>query len=80
MGNGGDEIGGGDDDGGGSSERTGARERHGMMGSKQIDVTPAIANRPSVGASHARGRLGDYLKQAGKREPGRGDRARKGKG
>lgn len=54
--NGGDDIGGGDGGDGGSSERAEARERHGMTGSKQIDIQPAIADRLFVGASHARGR------------------------
>lgn len=53
---GGTDIVGDDDEAGGSSERAGARERHGKMGSKQINTTPAIADRPFVGASHARGR------------------------
>lgn len=54
--NGSDDIGGGDNGEGGSSERAGARERSDMMGSKQIDTTPAIADCPLTGASYARGR------------------------
>lgn len=74
--NGGDDIVGGDDGGGGSSERAGARERHGMTGSKQIDIPPAIADHHFVGVSHARGRGIKSSKQA-RESRGEGGRARK---
>ena len=69
--NGGDDIVGGDDGGGGSSERAGARERHGKIG-KQANRHPARNRRPFVRWRLPRPGAGDCLKQAGKREPGRG--------
>lgn len=39
-----------------NSERAAARERHDMIGSKQIGIPPAAANRPLARSSLARGR------------------------
>lgn len=44
-----------------------------MMGSKQAGTEPAIANRPPVGASHARGGVFKASRHEGAGERGMGE-------
>ena len=57
-----------------NSERAGAREQHDMIGSKQIGIPPAAANRSLARSSLAR-RAGEQFKQSDRKGPARGGRA-----